>query len=144
MAVLSDNSRKLLKEHELRITPVRSSVVEMFLAAGHQALSTREIEDRLDNADRITLYRTLKSFEKKGLIHQVVDGSGAPKYALCSSGCSHHEHNDDHAHFHCEGCGKTYCLDGDVQTKVSVPKGFKIARTNLVLEGFCDHCSKAS
>ena len=36
-----------------------------FLSSQEAALSLSEIENHFDNADRITIYRTLKTFEEK-------------------------------------------------------------------------------
>ncbi len=130
----------LLKRHQLRKTSMRGEVIKVFLEAGNQAITHPELEKRLPDADRITLYRTLKSFEDKGIIHQVVDSGNATKYALCRDACTTHEHLDQHAHFHCHDCGKTVCLEAITTSTFQVPAGFKVAQTHLVLEGTCDNC----
>ena len=129
-----------MRKHAVRVTPVRRDVLELFIEANHQALSNGDIEQRFEAIDRITLYRTLKSFENSGIIHQVNDGSGTSKYALCSGACSHDHHEDNHAHFHCEKCDKTICLDGQVQTQVETPKGYSVRGMDVVLRGLCDQC----
>ncbi|HEX8349604.1 MAG TPA: hypothetical protein VF598_06570, partial [Hymenobacter sp.] len=64
-----------LTRHGLRQTPVRLGVLRALQAALY-ALSGHEIEQLLGpGIDRITLYRTLRSFEEKGLIHRVMDAS---------------------------------------------------------------------
>ncbi|MGE8513212.1 MAG: transcriptional regulator, partial [Chryseobacterium culicis] len=40
-----------------------------FLSSQEAALSLSEIENHFENADRITIYRTLKTFEEKGIVH---------------------------------------------------------------------------
>ncbi|MEY3321815.1 MAG: hypothetical protein RLZZ417_1398, partial [Bacteroidota bacterium] len=60
--------RTLLKKHDLRLTQVRKEVLSVFLIK-EQALSQSDIENDLGKTDRITLYRTLRSFEDNGLIH---------------------------------------------------------------------------
>lgn len=131
---------QLLEKHQLRKTDIRRRVLEVFMEAGAQALTNNDLETLLEDADRITLYRTLKTFEQKGLIHQAVDKSHSTKYALCMEECSEHEHHDEHAHFHCQDCGKTVCIEGHVQSQVQIPAGFKIKQTHLVLEGTCSDC----
>ncbi len=138
-----DNSiEKLLKKHQLRRTPMRMEVLRILLESKNEAIAHPELERRLPDADRITLYRTLKSFEEKGLVHQVVDSGNAAKYALCKDDCTAHEHHDEHAHFHCQDCGKTVCLDTISTSTFQVPSGFKVAQTHLVLEGTCDNCGE--
>lgn len=129
----------LLKHHRLKKTPVRLQVLEEFLKAD-RALSKSDIERAFDKLDRITLYRTLKSFEEKGLIHKAVDGSDKVKFALCHNGCTAHEHLDSHAHFHCNDCGRTFCMDDISAPEVKAPRGFTLGKTHLVLAGKCDTC----
>ena len=131
----------LLKGHQLRRTPMRVEVLKILMNADGTAIAHPELERMLPDADRITLYRTLKTFEEKGLVHQVVDSSNATKYALCKDHCTEHEHHDEHAHFHCQDCGKTVCLETVTTSSFKVPTGFKVAQTHLVLEGTCDNCN---
>jgi Fur family transcriptional regulator, ferric uptake regulator len=131
-----------LDEMNLRRTAVRKEVLRLFFEARGKALSSRDIEAALENPDRITLYRTLKTFEQKGLIHQAVDGTGTAKYALCSGNCSTHAHHDEHAHFHCLVCGKTICLDDQLELQAKAPKGYKVKHAHLVLEGECAACAE--
>ena len=138
---MGQSIESLLKEHQLRRTPMRVEVLRVLLDAGNTAIAHPELEQLLPKADRITLYRTLKTFEEKGLVHQVVDSSNATKYALCRDHCTEHQHHDDHAHFHCQDCGKTVCLDTITTSTFQVPAGFKVAQTHLVLEGTCDACA---
>lgn len=130
---------ELLKTHQLRKTKVRLQVLEVFLNT-KEALSSSAIEKEFDKIDRITLYRTIRTFEQKGLIHKAIDGSDKMKYALCNSGCDNEHYHDNHAHFRCEGCGKTICLEHIEAPKVQVPEGFKLDTTYLVLEGICEEC----
>ncbi len=137
---MSTSAEGLLKLHSLRKTAVRMQVLDIFLST-REALSHNDIEEHFDQVDRITLYRTLKTFEDKGVIHKAIDGSDKPKYALCHSGCDEHEHRDHHAHFHCDDCGKTYCLDEVEAPSVQAPGGFQVAVTYLVVTGKCETCA---
>lgn len=137
---MEDTILKILEEHKLRKTNVRKEILGLFLKAGEKALSNSDIESQTGRLDRITLYRTLKAFEEKGLIHKAIDGSGTPKYALCSGTCSTHGHHDEHAHFHCQSCGKTVCMD-DITTPVPIlPEGYKVEHAHLVISGICKDC----
>ena len=130
-----------LEQSDLRKTAIRKEVLQLFLQHKGRALSSKEIEEALGQADRITLYRTLKTFEQSGVIHQAVDGTGTAKYALCLDDCTTHEHHDEHAHFHCLRCGKTICLEGPIEPKVKVPEGYRVHHAHLVLEGECAECA---
>jgi len=130
-----------LKDLRIRKTPIRMEMLEIFLKSSGKALSNRDIELDLEDPDRITAYRTLKTFEQKGLIHQVMDGTGVTKYAICIDDCADHSHHDDHAHFRCLKCDKTTCLDGGISLPSDIPAGYQIKNAHLVLEGNCADCS---
>ena len=65
-----------------------------------KAISLQTIESAFDIADKSTLYRTLKTFEKNKLVHTIDDGTKQLKYALCLESCEC-ETIDQHYHFHC-------------------------------------------
>lgn len=134
---------KLLKEHKLRKTNNRLSVLQCFLEYG-RAMSHSEIQDlQGKKIDRVTLYRILQSFEKNGLLHKVPDDQVSVKYALCDHvhGMGH-AHSDNHAHFKCNSCGDTHCLEESAIPSVSIPKGFKVDESFMLLAGLCDGCAK--
>lgn len=130
-----------LEAHDVRKTAVRKQVLSLFLEEEGKALSNSDIEEQLEAIDRITLYRTLRTFEEKGLIHQAVDSTGTNKYALCLSDCTTHHHEDRHAHFQCNTCGETTCLESKIPASYEVPSGYEIQQAHLVLEGTCIKCN---
>lgn len=132
-------SANLLKTFRLRSTPSRQEILHLFLKKNY-ALSHGDIEKEINNAlDRVTVYRTLKTFLDKGLIHKVLDDEGSLKYALCNDACSVAGHHHDHVHFKCLRCGQTNCLNIEVPV-VKLPKGYKAAEMNLLIQGVCEHC----
>lgn len=133
-------STEILRHHHLRATPIRIKILEIFSEAD-SALSNEDIESHFKNLDRITLYRTLKSFEEKGIIHKILNSGPTPLYAMCAEECNVHHHKDDHGHFHCMDCGKTYCLDDVLVPDLKLPRGFKIEQNHLVMEGTCPGCN---
>ncbi|MBX2817912.1 MAG: transcriptional repressor [Saprospiraceae bacterium] len=134
-------AQEILKSVGLSKTETRIGLVNLFLQST-SALSLQAIESSLEKLDRITLYRNLRTFESKGLIHKAVDGTTHPKYALCDAHCAEHNHQDNHPHFHCRKCQKTVCLE-EVQTPSlsALPKGYSLEDTNLILSGTCPDCS---
>lgn len=132
----------MLADHGLRKTAFRKEVLSIFLANKGKAVTTSAIEESLENFDRITLYRTLKSFEEKGLIHLAMDINGQSRYALCNHNCNVEKHQDAHAHFHCDSCGHTTCLDDMHDSYESlVPQGYKIKDVQITFSGVCESCS---
>lgn len=130
---------ELLRNHNLRVTDIRKDVLNVFLSQ-RVAISQSDLENSLPNSDRITMYRTLKSFQDKGLIHLALDSTNVAKYALCADHCDEHDHNDEHVHFHCESCGNTFCVEEVEIPMISMPGGYSVSSTNVVLNGTCQRC----
>jgi Fur family ferric uptake transcriptional regulator len=74
---------KLIKR-DIKPTAMRELVLKV-LTNQNSAISLSELEHKFEKADRITLYRTLKTFEVNKLMHSIEDGTGSSKYALCNS-----------------------------------------------------------
>lgn len=138
--IVSNNTKEILKSHSLRVTPLREQVLNLFLQ-NNSAISNRKIQDKLQDADRITIYRTIKVFVEKGVIHEAFDGTDTPKYALCEEHCDEHNHHDQHVHFHCYECDQTFCVEEIEIPYISTPKGYQVKSTNIVLNGKCGDCS---
>lgn len=134
-------AKDTLRLHELRHTGCREDILDI-LHQRDSALSHGDLENGLqDRYDRVTIYRTLKTFVDKGIIHKVLDEDGL-RYALCKEVCHDHDHHHDHVHFKCELCGKTTCLDQVHIPSVKLPQGFATKEINLLIQGTCPICSK--
>ena len=137
---MENRVRELLKRNRLSITDSRLQVLSLFYKAAG-ALAHSDIEKKAgDNMDRVTIYRTLQTFEEKGLIHTIPTSDNSVKYALCKEQCAHGHHHDNHVHFVCTKCNKTICLDDVLVPEVKLPKGFSPTQSNMVVNGFCDKC----
>jgi Fur family ferric uptake transcriptional regulator len=118
---------KKLTMRNIKPTAMRELVLKV-LTEQDRAISLADIEQKFDNADKTTLYRTLKTFEENKLIHSIDDGTGSVKYALCKETCQCHP-EDLHVHFLCTKCHQTYCLND-----ISIP--------SMVVKGICSNCDK--
>jgi len=136
----NERSEKLLRQHRLKITNPRLSVLSI-ISEKETATSQPELEKILgDTIDRVTLYRVLNVFEEKGILHKILDLHGTATYALCSEYCPEHVHQEEHVHFTCSECNSIYCLN-DVQiSEIAVPKGFQIKNVAINAVGICDKC----
>ncbi len=134
----------LLRNHGLKKTTTRKQVLDIYLNTDH-ALAVADVEEALgDGVDRVTLYRTMGTFEEKGLLHKVYDDDGKLKFSLCSSDCSSHQHHDNHLHFHCRKCGKTTCIENVAVPEVEGLEGFDIQDVYMVANGTCKDCIQAA
>jgi len=129
---------ELLSKH-IKPTAMRILVLE-FLKAQSQAVNLSDIEGGFGQSDRVTLYRTLKTFEQKGVIHKISTGTGV-KYALCDSRCSEDSHRDTHVHFICNQCKKTICLTQGHIPEIEIPSGFQLQEYEVLARGICGVCS---
>lgn len=123
----------------IRPTAMRILVYK-FLLENEAAKGLTDIENHFAKSDRTTLYRTIKTFEEKGIVHQIDDGTGTTKYALCEEGCNCELETDLHLHFHCNVCDETICLTDHKIPQINLPIGFTAENANLVIKGVCDKC----
>lgn len=129
-----------LTMRNIKPTAMRELVLKV-LSEQDKAISLAELEQKFDNADKTTLYRTLKTFEENKLIHSIDDGTGAVKYALCKETCQCHP-EDLHVHFLCTKCQQTYCLTDISIPSIALPVNFKLETINMVVKGICSNCEK--
>ncbi|SMO93922.1 Fur family transcriptional regulator, ferric uptake regulator [Saccharicrinis carchari] len=131
---------KKLQNKNIKPTPMRQLVLQV-LTEQKTAISLPELEHKFEKADKATLYRTLKTFENKKLIHSIDDGTGSVKYALCQDTCQCHP-EDLHVHFLCTKCNQTYCLNDFPIPEINLPNSFSLESVNMVVKGICSNCKK--
>ena len=136
---MTEIERKL-DSNGIRPTAMRILIYK-YMAEKNNALALADVEHAFQKAERTTLYRTIKTFEEKGVVHQIDDGTGVLKYALCEPGCNCEIDRDLHLHFHCNSCDKTICLTQHKIPHSNLPEGFMAEDANLVVKGICDSCS---
>jgi Fe2+ or Zn2+ uptake regulation protein len=134
---------EILKSFGLKTTPTRLMVLEVFskyckpINAEHvlRTLKSKKL-------DIVTVYRTLASFEKKGIIHKVDLRKDSVYYEYSS----HHHHH----HIVCVDCGYIEkfedCRISEMSKGLLGKKSkFKIIQSHsFELFGLCEKCSKNS
>lgn len=129
----------ILHRRQLSSTESRRKILTLFLNSD-DALTHGDIEKEVgDKYDRVTIYRTLQTFEEKGIIHSIPTADNTIKYALCKE-CEEGHHHDDHVHFICTNCNKTICLDDVVSPKIDLPAGYVAENVQVVIHGICKDC----
>ena len=136
--------RRYLREHGLPVTQQREAVAEVvFESSGH--LSVEDIEGRLrDRGERIgkaTIYRTLETLVKSGLVEEHDFREGFKRY----------EHlfgqQPVRVHLVCTECGKVAEIHSSelvrVQEEEARKHGFVPARYRLQIYGLCATCQEA-
>lgn len=131
---------QLLRSSQLRVTQPRLRVLEI-IDTKESAISQPDLEKILGSEiDRVTLYRILGSFEEKGILHKVFDLNGTATYAICSTECTTHQHDDQHVHFICSACNSVFCLNEISLPKIELPAGFSLQSASVNAVGLCEKC----
>ena len=142
METESNNVRlnDILHRKQLSSTESRRKILLLFFSS-NDALTHGDIEKEVGHKyDRVTIYRTLQTFEEKGIIHTIPTADNAILYALCKD-CTEGHHHDDHVHFICTNCEKTICLDDIVSPKIELPVGYAADNVQVVINGICKECN---
>jgi len=135
-----DRAEEILEVKQVKPTAVRL-VVLRHLLQNTKAQSLKDIENCLSYTERSTIFRTLKTFEEKLVVHTIEDGSGMVKFALCADGCNC-DPKDLHYHFYCTQCEQTHCLLDYPIPDITLPTNFKMHQANMVIKGLCNQCNK--
>ncbi len=142
----SDLLSNILHSYNLRITDTRLQVLNVLIDS-KTALCHHEIATALQKylIDKVTIYRTLNAFEKKGLIHKVANKDRNWQYAIYLKDKEKADINRSHAHFICDKCERIYCMPingADQIPDVPCPGDFVVTEKELRLHGLCPECHK--
>jgi len=126
----------------LKLTNSRREILTIFKRSNF-ALSYNDIERQINKKiDKATVYRTLKKFEEKKIIHAIYDHTNTVKYALSQACCANTKNICNHAHFRCSNCQQTFCIEGVSLPSIELPDGYSISQSSLLVEGVCQDCNK--
>ncbi|MDD3264763.1 MAG: Fur family transcriptional regulator [Dehalococcoidales bacterium] len=130
-----------LRREGYKITPQRRAIIQI-MEATESHMTPLEIYSRTNSSSGIslvTIYRTLDTLEKAGLICQFNTQSGHTSYLLRRPRSHHH-------HLVCSVCGLVVnigeCGLEEVEERVSKDTGFKIVSHTLDMSGVCPECQK--
>ncbi len=135
--------QSVLSQNGISCTQFRTELLNLFHSS-NKSLSVNDIVNYFDNSiNKVTVYRSLDSFENKGLIHKVPDANNLKRYSLCRENeCNANSHNHNHGHFICYSCNQTFCLEEIKSPEITCMKGFYIQELKLTAEGYCKDCYK--
>ena len=132
---------KILEQKAVRITPMRQLLLEHFLLK-NTSIGLLELEEAFPKSDRITMYRTLKTFEEKGILHSIANETSEIKFALCKEHCTTANHFDRHPHFHCKECSTIICLESVFIPAVELSNGYSSKEIDMTIKGTCPECQE--
>lgn len=131
---------KILERKGIKPTANRIIVAKTLMHSS-RPLSMTDIENRNLSMDKSSIFRTLMLFKENGMVHVIEDGSGAQKYELCTADHDLGE-EDQHVHFFCEVCQKTFCMTEIKVPDVMLPDDFHVHSINYMIKGVCPNCRK--
>ena len=137
----SEECSQLLEAHGVKPTANRIVVVKA-LAAAERPMSLTELEYKILSIDKSGVFRALTLFREHHLVHVLEDGGDGVRYELCLSHDEHQEDDDQHVHFYCEHCHRTFCLPATPIPPVSLPDGYLMQSINYMVTGLCPECRK--
>lgn len=135
---MEENLTTLLEAHGLRVTANRILVLKALNEFSGPATMT-DLETEIASMDKSSIFRTLVSFREHHLVHTIETCGEGTKYEICHS--SHDEgESDEHVHFHCSVCHRTYCFEDIPIPPAPLPEGFEAEEVNYVVSGICPDC----
>ncbi len=126
---------KKCKELGLKITPQRLAVYEVLLKSrNHPTVDEiyEEVKKMYPYVSLATVYRTLETLERIGLVKRVCFWENSARYDANTM---------EHHHLICESCGKIE--DIEVGGEIQIPeelKGFKVFGYSINVYGLCPEC----
>lgn len=133
-----DTQKELLHSKHLKSTPIREEIIR-FLNQSEEARSMTQLKNQLSGADRVTLYRAVKTLEATGVIHEAARMDGEAYYAMCTGSCSSEGHHHQHIHLHCKSCESIHCRE--ISIKIPTESlSFQTDNIDIRIDGICESC----
>ncbi len=136
---IKQKADNLLTSVNVRKTRPRIAILAVLLTA-QKPVTQNQVAERLgeNHLNKVTIYRTLDTFVKAGLVHKAFLQQKTWHFELAHN-CTK---SQCHPHFTCTDCGQTRCLTGISLPMAKSPyKGFVIDHQRVQLEGLCPNCS---
>lgn len=134
-----DDALRALRREGGRGGAARERVVSL-LAEQSCVLTAAEIDRRLPQVGRASVYRALEQLEGLGLIQRLDVGGGAAGYERLGPGGDHHHH------LLCRDCGRLIPFHDEGLERaigsVGRESGFRVTSHEVTLQGTCGGCQE--
>lgn len=128
----------VLEGHGIKVTANRVLVLKALMEAGIP-MTMSQLEDYIGSLDKSSIFRALVCFREHHLVHSLEVCDEGSKYELCHSDNADGD-SDEHVHFHCSVCHRTFCFEEIPIPYVAFPEGFQIDGVNYIASGICPDC----
>ena len=132
-----------IRKRGFRVTPQRGVILETIAhMGGHLSVPEvfSEARDRLPGLNITTIYRTLETLHRAGMVDLFYSGSGPTRFALRDPDAAH-------GHLVCSECEQVLDIDDNLIARlageVEHRTGFSIDPHHLTLLGVCDDCAES-
>ncbi len=131
-----------LRDDGLRVTTARRAVCEVLAESQGEHLSAADVLERVARSpdisvDQSTIYRTLETLERAGLITHTHFGQGPLVYHLADE--------PPHQHLVCISCGRAEGIpESELRSffdEITTRTGFVPDPTHMALSGRCAECA---
>lgn len=133
--------RQDLRAAGYRVTSQRLLILEAVAHARDHTSAQRIYEQarrRLPGLNPATVYRTLQTLHRAGLVDLYDDGGGALRFSL-------RDPQHPHAHLVCRSCHRELELDpglvAALERSIRRRTGFRVEAPHLTLRGLCPRCA---
>jgi len=133
---MKEDLRILLKQYHVYITTARLAMLEIFLQANEALTYNHFLTQPSLQVDRITIFRTLKLFVTKKIIHRIPASDGTSRYLL------QQDSEAIHSNFMCSRCKKIIPVKIIAPPKVKLPKGYRQQNMEIIIDGLCNICKR--
>ncbi len=130
------------KEHNLNITPQRILIYkELLRHHDHPDAETiyRNVKEQFPTISLATIYKTLDTFVKLGILSPFRAGSGTTRF---DTNIEHHHH------LVCIYCDKVIDISHDALSNLPIRSlplgGFRVINHQVEIKGVCETCQKKS
>ncbi len=135
---MTDKAKEILKAHGVQPSIQRIKILEFLLTQRiHPSADEiyRALASELPTLSKTTVYNTIESFLKAGILKPVrIDSRELRVDAF----------TEPHAHFRCLNCGRVYDIEFEMVNLVGkhTKEGHLVESEELYLEGICSDCQK--
>ncbi len=131
------NLQALLEKNGLKKTAPRLCILS-FISSRQEAVTRACLAKAFEGqVDRSTLYRLLKIFVKKNILHKLIDCKGTTAYSFFPQQAARQQQ----MHFNCTRCNNLYCLQEKHLPAVQLPTGFTREFSSFITYGICRTCN---
>ncbi|RXJ79272.1 Fur family transcriptional regulator [Arcobacter sp. F2176] len=133
-----ENSSRLLKEFNLKVTPQRLAIVEELYHKGHINIDElyASMLSKFPSISLATIYKNVNSMVEKFFISEVKIPNEKSVYELIK---------EEHSHLVCEKCKKIEDIIIDTSSvlkELESQSKFNVKHANVVFTGVCSECAK--